>query len=64
MSLFELRFEVMGLKALLTNRDLTIAMLKNYAEHLFEAQRIAKIGSWELSVQENKLTWSGEVYRL
>jgi len=54
----------MGLEALLIKRDLATAMLKSYAEHLSEAQRIAKIRSWELSVQENKLTWSGKVYRL
>lgn len=64
MGLIEHRHESLGLKALLSELDLTTAKLKNYAEHLSEAQRIAKIGSWELAIQENKLIWSDEVYRL
>lgn len=31
---------------------------------LNDAQRIAKIGSWELDLQNNVLTWSDEAYRL
>jgi len=64
MVLFEQRYESIGLKTLLTERDLTSTKLKSYAEHLSEAQRIAKIGSWELDIQENTLIWSDEVYRL
>ena len=64
MGLFEQRHEGVGLKALLSELDLTTTKLKNYAEHLSDAQRIAKIGSWELAIQENTLIWSDEVYRL
>ena len=31
---------------------------------LDEAQRLAKIGSWELDHQTNTLTWSDEIYRM
>ncbi|MEW6237542.1 MAG: PAS domain S-box protein [Candidatus Omnitrophota bacterium] len=31
---------------------------------LAEAQRIAKIGSWDLNLVENQLLWSNEVYRI
>jgi PAS domain S-box-containing protein len=31
---------------------------------LTEAQRIAQIGSWELDIVNNKLSWSDEVYRM
>jgi diguanylate cyclase (GGDEF)-like protein/PAS domain S-box-containing protein len=32
--------------------------------HLIEAQRIAKIGSWSLDLQRNKLEWSDEIFNL
>lgn len=31
---------------------------------LEEAQRIAKLGSWELDLLQNRLSWSEEIYRL
>lgn len=34
-------------------------------EHiLVEAQRIAQIGSWELNIKDNVLTWSDEIYKI
>lgn len=47
-------------------------MIRNKAEEelrqerqaLAEAQRVAQVGSWELILKENKVTWSDEVYRL
>ncbi len=33
-------------------------------EKLDEAQRIAKIGSWDLDLLNNVLTWSDEIYRI
>jgi signal transduction histidine kinase/CheY-like chemotaxis protein/sensor domain CHASE-containing protein len=33
-------------------------------ESLSEAQRIAKIGNWELDLVSNKLTWSDEIFRI
>lgn len=31
---------------------------------LNEAQRLARIGSWELDLQQNQLVWSDEIYRI
>jgi PAS domain S-box-containing protein len=38
-------------------------ILKNHIKFI-EAQRIAKIGSWEWEIASNKLTWSTEQFRL
>ncbi len=38
--------------------------LKQSEERLNEAQRIARIGNWELDIVKNVLTWSKEIYRL
>lgn len=38
--------------------------LKNKERALLEAQRVAQVGSWELLLSENKLTWSDEVFRI
>lgn len=38
--------------------------LKKSEQALAEAQRIAHIGSWELDLVHNQLTWSSEVYRI
>lgn len=34
------------------------------AGRLKKAERIARLGSWELDLSKNKLTWSDEVYRI
>jgi PAS domain S-box-containing protein len=31
---------------------------------LAEAQKLARVGSWELDLASNRMTWSGEMYRL
>jgi len=33
-------------------------------EHLKEAQRLAQVGSWELDLHSNQLTWSDEIFRI
>jgi len=33
-------------------------------KRLNEAQRIAKVGSWELDLVQNKLIWSDEIFRI
>jgi PAS domain S-box-containing protein/putative nucleotidyltransferase with HDIG domain len=38
--------------------------LSESANRLKEAQRIAKIGNWELNLVNNKLLWSDEIYRI
>ncbi|MDA1099154.1 MAG: PAS domain S-box protein [Proteobacteria bacterium] len=52
-----------------TVRDITARrqaedILRDREERLVEAQRIARIGSWELNLTNDVLTWSDEVYRL
>ncbi len=51
------------------NRDVTerkrvAEALRNSEELLNEAQRIAQIGSWELDLGSNVLTWSDETFRI
>lgn len=50
-------------------RDITerkvVEKIINKSERLLkEAQRVAKIGHWELNLLDNKLTWSDEVFRI
>jgi PAS domain S-box-containing protein len=40
------------------------ASLRESEERLKRAQEIAHIGSWELDLVDNRLTWSDEVYRI
>ena len=47
-----------------TEKRLAEAALKESAQRLEEAQRIAQVGSWEFDVASGKLTWSDETYRL
>lgn len=48
----------------ITERKRAEASLKNAALRLNEAQRIAHIGSWELDITTNTLTWTDEIYRI
>jgi len=45
-----------------TDRDITD--IKNLLNNLNEAQKLAKIGHWELDLITNELYWSDEVYRI
>lgn len=38
--------------------------LRQERQALAEAQRVAQVGSWELLLKDNKITWSDEVYRI
>ncbi len=38
--------------------------LAQLAERLKRSQEIAQLGSWELDVERNRLSWSNEVYRI
>jgi diguanylate cyclase (GGDEF)-like protein/PAS domain S-box-containing protein len=42
----------------------TEAELREAAERMAEAQRIARFGNWEWVVAEDKVTWSDELYRI
>jgi len=43
----------------------SITQLPEHDEsYLIDAQHIAQMGSWELDLKSNKLTWSDEIYRI
>lgn len=45
-------------------RKVLEGMLRQREAQLSEAQRISHLGSWELDLQKNELTWSDENYRI
>ncbi len=45
-------------------RKQTEYALKESERQLSEAQRVARLGSWEWNITTNEVTWSEEVYRL
>jgi PAS domain S-box-containing protein len=47
-----------------TDRKLAEEALRDSEQRLNRAQEIAHLGSWELDLNENALTWSDEVYRI
>jgi PAS domain S-box-containing protein len=51
-----------------TQNEQSLTQAKEKAEKnelkLKEAQKLAKIGNWELDLINNKLTWSDEIYRI
>ena len=49
------------LKSVINKR--TAALNKTYAQYR-EAQKIARLGHWELNLRNNHLKWSDEVYRI
>ncbi len=48
----------------ITARKAAEELLQKNAKDLNEAQRIAHLGSWELDLLTNQLTWSDEIYRI
>jgi len=48
----------------ITNRKKAEQILLKNEQLLKQSQKIAHLGSWELDLKENKLTWSNEVYRI
>ena len=48
----------------ITERKRAEEAIKKSEARLNEAQRIAQIGSWELDIVNNVLTWSEEIFRL
>jgi diguanylate cyclase (GGDEF)-like protein/PAS domain S-box-containing protein len=48
----------------ITEQKKTEASLRENEARLREAQKIARIGSWELDFFDHSLTWSDEIYRI
>ena len=48
----------------ISHRKLVEGELRKGKEHLARTQQIAHLGSWELDLLTNKLTWPDEVYRI
>lgn len=48
----------------ITERKIASEAIQKSEARLTEAQKIAKIGSWELDLVTNNLSWSDEVYRI
>ena len=65
-----MRFEAQGRSLLqfalydITGRKRTEAALRESEARLKEAQRLARIGSWELDLVSDRLTWSDEIYQI
>jgi PAS domain S-box-containing protein len=55
---------VAGVAEDITERAQAEEALRRSEARLKEAQRIAHIGSWELDLVANRLTWSDEIYRI
>ncbi len=63
-TLSQLGYSNAKLARLLAERDSLAASLHEEHERLKRAQEIAHVGSWELDLKTNDLTWSDEVYRI
>jgi PAS domain S-box-containing protein len=48
----------------ITERRQIEKAMQDSEARLIEAQRIARIGNWELNLATNKLTWSDEIFRI
>ncbi len=57
-------FGLLGIYEDITEQKRATLALKHSETSLAEAQRIAHLGSWELDLATNKLTWSDEIYRI
>jgi PAS domain S-box-containing protein len=56
--------EWVGICIDITERKRIEQTLRESEQRLNRAQEIAKLGSWELDLVNNRLTWSDEVYRI
>jgi len=61
---FEGQVRLVGVGIDISERKHAEARLRESEAHLIEAQRIAKMGSWESNLATGRLTWSSQVYRI
>ena len=64
LGLFGLSIGASRLEKRIREREEAEAALQRSQDSLAEAQRIAHLGSWDLDLEKNKLTWSDETYRI
>ncbi len=62
--LSQLSYSNIKLARALSDRDALMASLKEGGDRLSRAQEIAHLGSWELDLAGDRLSWSDEVYRI
>lgn len=55
---------IVGFAVDVTERIAALDKLKRSERNLADAQRLANIGSWQLEMPTNQLTWSDHVYRI
>ncbi|MBN1360133.1 MAG: PAS domain S-box protein [Sedimentisphaerales bacterium] len=63
-TLSQLGYSNVKLARLLAERDRLTESLRDSGQRLARAQEIAHLGSWELDLVADELTWSDEVYRI
>jgi PAS domain S-box-containing protein len=56
--------EILSIGTDVTERRRAEARLRESEAHLVEAQRIARVGSWDLHLPTGRFTWSDQVYEL
>ncbi|MFQ5586651.1 MAG: PAS domain S-box protein, partial [Thermodesulfobacteriota bacterium] len=55
---------ILGIITDITERKRSEEVLREMQDRYREAQRIARIGHWELDLVKNELRWSDEIYRI
>ncbi len=60
----ELRLSRLHLERSLSEQKRLHGELQRQARHLSDAQRIARLGSWEASLKSGRLTWTEEVFHI
>lgn len=63
-ALSQLSYSIIQLSRSISEIEESERLLMENKAHLERSQQIAHLGSWELNLIENKLTWSDEVYRI
>ena len=64
MALLNLRLEKSKIENILVDREKQNIELVRYADHLLNVQKIAKVGSWELELDEDEIHCSDEMLKI